>query len=1227
MADATVTPPAPRKRRRWLRALAWVFGVLIVLLVAAYFIGTSSAFFKAVILPKVGNALNARLTVSDASISPFRQVVLRDLRVQTTGAEPLATVPEVRVRYSLMDIIRGNIHVEELTVTSPTVILVKNPDGTSNLDPLLKSQNKPPQPEQKPSKPAQINIGKLALTDATIRQVQLYQGNHKDLTDLSHVNVTAENLRNGQTGKLALAADIRMDNNPPPPETNGVLQAKLNGNFTIGLSADLKPSVVQGNTRFEVTQASGGLAQASALAANLDCDVTPTDIKQVVLRFQKGDTRLGELRVNGPFDIEKTEGRVAIQLLNIDKNLLNLAGASSGVDFGPTTINSSNLVQLARNGADISATGDFNLNRFQVTRTNVTTPPLNLRAQYDATVDRSASNAVLRVLTLSANQNGRQILRGDLTSPMPFSWGKTRNPVGDAAFNLAVTQFDLADWKAFLGDVAPAGVVNAKLNLLSQQGGDQLTFDLNSQIENLTAGSGSNQITQATVTMALRGQAAKADGASKLNRFNLSDYKLTLARQNQTLLTAAGSGAYDNLAETADVQLNAQLMLARLLQALPRPDLNVSSGTAELNVRVTQKQKNEGITGNFALTDLTGNMGSNVFRHFGTTADLDISMTPQQVDIRKLNGQLKEGTTVGGTFGLTGTYDLTNKAARLNATLSNFNEAGLRPFLEPSLGDKQLQSILLNGNAAVQYDPNAASAIKCDLQLTNLVVNDPKGQFPKTPLAAGLLLDAALNKQIADLRQCQLSLTPTARATNSLQLTGRVDMSQTNATQGSLKLAADSLDLTSYYDLFGGQKKPEEKTPPSPPGRTAGPTAPPSAGPETEPPPKQLPFRNFAADANIRRLYLHEVEIADLQISTKIDGGHITLQPCKLALNGAPVNSTVDVDLGVPGYKYTTTFNAQSIPLAPLVNTFQPDRRGLLSGTMTAQANVRGQGTTGASLQKTLEGQFDLASTNLNLVVDNIPGTSRWGKVLKVLVNAITVVPDLLKNPGGAASLVQGAESILGFGGRSAAGSGGEAGATLKKSPINSIAVRGNMGSGQVVLQQAMVQSPAFRADATGTVKIDSVLTNSPVNIPVSVSLERSVAQFINLAPANAPTNEPYVKLPDYLSIEGTLGDPKSRINKMALLGSVLQGASGVAGKNSGLLQGLGSALTGGNRAGSNAPAASTNQPGTGVGGLLRGLGGALGSGSAPPGTNTPPAQTNQSPVGNLLNNLLNPKK
>jgi hypothetical protein len=904
------------------------------------------------------------------------------------------------------------------------------------------------------------------------------------------------------------------------------------------------------------------------------------------------------------------------------------------MDFGPTRINSTNLVQLSNSGNTIAAAGQFYLTQFQVTRTNQTTPPLDLNANYDVTLDRAASNLLVRAFTLNGQQKGKQLLRGDLTKPMPISWGSASSAVGDATLTLALTHLDLADWKPFLGDIAPAGDVNLQAELLSQQGGKRLTFDLNSQVNNLTAGSGSNRITQAAIVLQVKGNAVQVTDATKTNtafQVSIPDYKLQVARQNQSLLSASGSVTYDQVTDAADVQLNGQAMLARLLQAFPQPDVKATSGSAELKARIIQKGTQQDVRGSFELTDFTGQFGTTAFRGFGTVADLDVGLTPAEVQIRKLAGKLTEGGKPGGAFDLTGTYNRSNQSAQLTAKVSEMNQNGLRPFLEGMLGDKQLVSVTVNANAALQYDPLAASSVKGDFALANLVVKDPKGQLPAAPLEIRMRLDTTLNKMVADIRQCQLALTPTPRATNQVQLTGRLDLSQTNAagelvTQGNLKLQADSLDVTKYYDLFGGQKS-SSGAPAATKPAGSGPVA--STKPETEPDAVEFPVRNFVAEASIGRLYLHELEVTNWVTTVKVDRGQIVLDPCKLVLNGAPINSRVDLNLGVPGYKYDVDFNAQAVPLAPLISAFQPERKGLMSGTLTAQAKVVGAGTTGVNLQKNLKGSFDLGSTNLNLSVDNLPNDSVYARLIKVVVHAVSIVPELVKNPGGAgASLVQGA---LGLGTSPAGGTNDAATASVRRSPIDTIVARGTMGAGQIALQQSIIRSPAFTAQAAGGISLAPVLTNSPIQIPVTVFLERSVAQLIpNLVPANTPTNVTFIQLPDYLALTGTLGEPKSKINKMALVGTALQGLSGLAGKDAGVLQGIGAALTGGNRTGTNAPSAGTNQPGNKIGGLLQGI---LG-GTAPATTNAPapgatnaPANTNQSPIGNLLNDLLTPKK
>ena len=77
------------RRPRWGRRIGIAVGILVLLLVVIYFVATSSAFLKGVILPRASKSLNAQITVDDASISPFSEVILKNLRVKTTGADPL----------------------------------------------------------------------------------------------------------------------------------------------------------------------------------------------------------------------------------------------------------------------------------------------------------------------------------------------------------------------------------------------------------------------------------------------------------------------------------------------------------------------------------------------------------------------------------------------------------------------------------------------------------------------------------------------------------------------------------------------------------------------------------------------------------------------------------------------------------------------------------------------------------------------------------------------------------------------------------------------------------------------------------------------------------------------------------------------------------------------------------------------------------------------------------
>ncbi|HXI71187.1 MAG TPA: AsmA family protein [Verrucomicrobiae bacterium] len=1004
MAEANLNSP---KRSRWLRKLAWISGILVVLLVVVYFVTTSSAFLRGVILPKVSKALGAEVTVAEAQISPFSRVMLRDLKVQPPAGEPLLTVQEIHANYSLWSIIGGNIVVSEVVIESPVVTVVQNADGTCNLDCLTKAPAKetkpaPPAPA-KAAKPPQIDIKKVALNNATVRLVKNYAGGGKDVTEVTGLNFSITDLKNGQSGRIELAAALAVQKAAQTNAAAASLSAKLLGGFDLALTPDLKPGSVKGSTTFTVTQATGPLADLNTFAATFNCDLTPTDLKELALRFTKADASLAQIRVSGPFDAAKSEGKLKLEISGIDKQALNLAGAAGGMDFGTTTFNSSNDIELSNGGKMISLAGRFDLAKLQVKLKEQTSPTLDLQGDYAVKVDQTASSAVLQTLNLTGMQDSRAFLLVGLSSPMTIGLGGSSSAVGDASLTLVVTNLNLADWKSLAGETAPGGMLNLVVKLVSQKAGQQLGFQVDTHLDKLTTGTGSAAVNQGNVHVQAGGSVAD------MKLVKLDHYQVDVVRQGKNLASVSGSATFDSATQDADLQVAVQTALAQLLAV---PGAGPADGAVSFKGHVTSKQKKIGLTG-------------------------------------------------------------------------------------------------------------------------------------------------------------ELALTPTERAKNILQLNGDVDTTQADAITGNIKVAAESLDVTRYYDLLSSLKPATNNAP-------VASSPKPAANPNQEPDAMKLPLKNFTFDLNIGHLFLREVDIAGWQTTALIDGGHVVLKPCQLALNGAPIKATTDLNLGVPGYTYDVTFNADAIPLAPLVDSFAPDRKGQIKGATSIGVAVKGAGVTGASLQKNLAGQFNFATTNMDLSIANIRSP-----LINAVINVIVGLPDLIRNPTAALGSIFGSTKKGGFAD------------ALTASPIDAITLQASAGGGQVKLQSAEVRSAAFQALASGQIDLAANLTNSTIAIPVRVTLSRSLASQIGLVDATTPANAVYVAMPDFLKMEGTIGQPQTKIDKLALV----QLAAKTGG---GLIKGIGGA--GGQKAGSAI-------------GAIEGLFG----GSKSTTTNSTPATTNASPIGGLL--------
>lgn len=1161
------------------KKLAIIAGILVLLLVVSYFVVTSSGFFKGVILPKVAKSLNAEITVADASISPFSRVELKGLVMKTTGTEPLVTAEQVRLRYSLMDIIKGNINVHEVSLLSPVINVVTEPDGSSNLDPLLKKDEKKEKEEDDKSKdePAQLSIRNVSLQNGTLRQVKKEKDGTVASTELKNLNLSLDQLGNGQSGSLKVGSDVTMATKRPKG-TNDLLQARLGGNFNVALTKDLLPASVKGQSKVEVSQGEGGFSQVKGLVAELDSDLSPTEIRQVALKFSRGTEQLGQLRVFGPFDLNTQEGRLQVEISSLDKNVLNFAGVGKGWDFRNSTISSTNQVDISQKGSFIALAGKLTGTRVSIAQAQQTTPEVNLGVDYQVSANLNEKTALLQRLNLAGEQEGKQFLTASLDKEMNLSWGEAVKGYKDAALQLNLTNFNLAQWRPVVGTNVVSGLVNLAGILQAQKDGKLLNTDLKGSIQGLGLDVGTNSLRDANVTLAVKGT------VEEMKLVNLNSYSMTVAQKGQNVVAANGALRHDLEKKESQVQTTAEVSLPRLLALYPVSGAQAQAGILKLTATVldaNQGQKRT-LTGNVGLEGFTGGYEKYAFSNYNVALDLNTEIDQQVMNIRRGTARFAEGFESGGSVDLNGKYNLENKSGQFAFKTVGLNERTFRPVLAPSLGENQLVSIKVDASGNASLDPAGESSIKTEVKVTDWLVQDKEGKLPKTPLAASVTVDGGMKGEFLDLRNFLLKLTPTERAKNELQLIAKLDFGKTNPVPSTVSLRSESFDVTPYYNMFAGGTPTNaagDTSPVKPPG---GDVAAAPVAEEKEPEPMTLPFQNLTAELKLDRFFLREMAISNWTGTVLIRSNVVGIKPFQMTLNGGPVDLGGTVDVGQPGYRYNLNFNAQDVPLAPLVNSFATNSAGKIAGTFLSKAEISGAGMTGSNLQKNLKGNASFSLTNMNYQVVG-------PKLRKILtpIAAVLRAPELLQTP------------------------------------VNWVSGKTQIGNGTVQLQDVGVESEAFFAKAQGTIQLAAVLTNSALNIPLELHLRRSLAEKSKLLPPNTPEDAKYAALPSFVTVKGTLGEPSSDINELAIVKLGAIGAANIGGKDVGkVLQGI-DILSGSGKTN----ASGTNQS-TG-GNLLRGLGGLFGkdpettNAPATKSTNAPPAaSTNQNAAADLVRGL-----
>ena len=1099
------------------RRLPLIVGGLVASLLVLYFVLTSGMFLKAVVLPKVSDAVGATITADDISLSPFSGIDLTRLKVTPTGASPLAAIEKVRVRYDLRAILGGTIDVSEVTIENPVLTLEQRADGSMNLPkPSGKAPEASPQPAAA-SKAPQLRIRNVSVKDGSFRMVSTVAGGGRQQVELGGLRLAVDQVINGSPTRVDLEALVAVS----LPD-GATLQGRLSGKPSVTLGADLMPQAIASDLRAEITAASGSLQEAKGFSAALSIDSSATELRQLKVAFEQAGQPFGSVTLSGPFDPAKREARIAYQIAGIDRRVLKIAAPTLPFDLGRTSLRADGRIELQQQGQVVISEGRLAVSDLSLgSPDGRKTPELQVSADYQLGVQQAEQSARIQTLALNVTQAGRPLVTGTLDQPMTVSWAKSAKSLPDSTFRLAVRQLRTTDWVAVAGTNLPPAVVSADLTLKATRDGRDLQATLQTALDEVSLAVGARQVRD--LQLRLQTDATVAEFKDLLVR----SLEVDLRASGRELLRLKASAAHQAERGESRAEFDGNAELSALLATFPVEGLQVSSGTLRISGKADAKPGATNLTTDLVLGGVSGSLGQTKLQDQTASVGLAARVAGNVLDLQKLQVAMKTGASEGGHLDATGRYDLAQGTGEFGFQTTDLNERAIGPFVAAALGPKRLVSVSLDAKGKATLLPKGDLALQTDLAVGRLVVDDPSGTVPSTPLAVALNLDVARKASVIDLKTLRLDLGKTALANNQLVIQGSLDLG-TNAPASNtnrLSIRSDGLDLTPLYNLLAGTPKTNEATARTAPPPAAKPT-PAEASGGAEPPPVVLPIRQLAVELDIAKVLLRELQVADWKTRLNLKGSEIVIDPLSLTLNQAPISGKVTADLGVAGYRYDTRLRIDRLPLEPFVATFLPERKGQVHGTLLAQADLRGAGITGASLASNLAGGLTFTATNLNLKL-----ADTRTPLIRAVINVVTALPRLIQNPG--AQLGSFLNQLAG--GNAGGAKTGSWVDDLEAQPLDVIDLAADVGNGGVALKRARVQSTALRIDARGGLRFAPVLSNSPVNIPVSIALSRKIAEKAVLLDASTPADAVYAPLPDFLTIRGTLGNPSAATDKLAL--------------------------------------------------------------------------------------------
>lgn len=585
-------------KRKFLKNFIITISSLLVLILVAFWMITSSFFITGVILPMVSDSIDLQIDAEHVDLSIFKSRLKAKNLLIWSGKTPLLKAEKLDGGFSLFDLLAGRFVFRDVLLDKAIITIARDPKGKWNYeDPqqvvsnIVIKKTISAAPSAKGSKNDDdekifIDLKNIQITNSSFILALGDITRAPDRMEFQNLNINLPEFKNNKASTLTLKANVSVKSK------SGITVEKGEWNATLTAAFDdyLHPYTIKLDSNLNKLDGiiNGVKINNSNLAFDIDAhgDKKSIVIKKFYLRqMDKGFIKTNvELSSYINFDPFKIKGEIKIAPLSSEiisvvcqfTRQINPgkvgAGLISDFEYSNNIFSGAGQLRLTRKKDAVIAGKKYKL------------PDMSLKSKYDFRFDNSKN--ILQVKHFNAELKDREKIVLLLSSDHDFTYFfgeqaflKKRKP----QIALKLRQLDLTMLKLMQAPDAKFTLHNGKLDgdivcILDSK--RKLRFGANIRADNLDFQVDDKRFKNIGFEQKIAGF------ISKKLLLSIPEFSLNLSSKQKNILSFAGMANFDFKNNNADFSLNMGDFSSQKIASLPLPEnvINKITGiTAKLD--------------------------------------------------------------------------------------------------------------------------------------------------------------------------------------------------------------------------------------------------------------------------------------------------------------------------------------------------------------------------------------------------------------------------------------------------------------------------------------------------------------------------------------------------------------------------------------------------------------------------------------------------------------------